>query len=460
MKHAELWRARLTGRPLALAPRAVETLVAAPRAFLGEAESPQAACQGWVMTEGGIAHLPIVGPLVQRGDWLSSFFGIVSYDEIAATAEDAFTTPGVRGVLMEIDSPGGEVAGLFDLLSHIEALKTDTGKPLWAIAREQALSAACASASVADRLLVTQTGEVGSIGVIAVHVDRTAQDKMEGEKYTLIHAGAKKLDGNPHIPLSPGAEADLQADVDDLYGQLVGHVARGRGMKPETIAATEAAVYRGQHALDAGLADGISTLQQAHADLLATLEAPPGIGARTGRKTPQSLNSERTETMALKPAKREDAAATGKEQATPVATETGPTPEVHASAEAPAANSTPAAPQASNPTPVAATPVAPPSGETTPDIAAQIRAEAAEIAEIAAQASRLGLEIDASDALRNGVKPDALRASVLSQLAARDEAAAISPVAPPAAETTPKESPLIAAAERAREQAVRGTHAA
>jgi len=442
MRHAELWQARLTGRPLAVARRAVEALVAAPRAFLGEAESPQAACQGWVMTEGGIAHLPIVGPLVQRGDWLSSFFGIVSYDEIAATTEDAFTTPGVRGILMEIDSPGGEVAGLFDLLSHIEALKTDTGKPLWAIAREQALSAACAIASVADRLLITQTGEVGSIGIIAVHVDRSAQDKMEGEKYTLIHGGAKKLDGNPHIPLSPGAEADLQADVDDLYGQLVAHVARGRGMKPEAIATTEAAVYRGQHALDAGLADGIATLQQAHADLLAALDAPAGIAARTGRKKPQSTNSERTETMALKPAKREDAATNTQAQAAPATPEMEPTPEASASTEAPAA------------------PVAPPSGEGAPDIAAQIRAEAAEIAEIAAQASRLGLEIDASDALRNGVKPDALRASVLSQLAARGEAAAISPVAPPAAETTPKESPLIAAAERAREQAVRGMNAA
>ena len=451
MKHAELWQARLTGRPLALAPRAVEALVAAPQAFLGEAEGPQAACRGWVMTEGGIAHLPVVGPLVQRGDWLSALFGIVSYDEIAATAEDAFTTPGVRGVLMEIDSPGGEVAGLFDLLSHLKALKSDTGKPLWAIAREQALSAACAIASVADRLLVTQTGEVGSIGVIAVHVDRSAQDKMEGEKYTLIHAGAKKLDGNPHIPLSPGAEADLQADVDDLYGQLVGQVARGRGMKPEAIAATEAAVYRGQHAVTARLADGIATLEQAHADLLAALDAPADIAARAGREKPQSLNSERTETMALKPAKREDAAAaTSQAQAAPAAIETAPTPEAAAPAEAPAAN----------PAPAAAAPVAPPASEGVPDIAAQIRAEVAEIAEIAAQASRLGLEIDASDALRGGVKPDALRASVLSQLAARGEAAAISPVAPPAAETTPKESPLIAAAERAREQAARGTHAA
>jgi len=464
MRHAELWRTRLLDRPLAVARRAAETLVMPPAkkvrasGMLTAEELPPP--RGWVMTDGGIAHLPIVGPLVQRGDWLSSFFGIVSYDEIAATVEDAFTTPGVRGVLVEIDSPGGEVAGLFDLLSHIEALKMDSGKPLWAIAREQALSAACAIASVADRLLVTQTGEVGSIGVIAVHVDRTAQDKMEGEKYTLVHAGAKKLDGNPHIPLSPGAEADLQADVDDLYGQLVGQVARGRGMKPETIAATEAAVYRGQHALDAGLADGIATLQQAHANLLAALDAPAGIAARAGRKKPQSTNSERTETMALKPAKREDAAATGKAQAAPATPEVEPTPEAHASAEAPAANPTPAAPLASNPAPAAATPVAPPSGEGAPDIAAQIRAEAAEIAEIAAQAARLGLEIDASDALRNGVKPDALRASVLSQLAARGEAAAISPVAPPAADTTPKESPLIAAAERAREQAVRGTNAA
>ncbi len=437
MTRTDMLARRLAARPLALAPRAVEALVAAPRAFLGEAEGPQATGPGWQMTEGGIGHLPILGPLVQRGDWLTGLFGIASYDDIAAAAEAAFTEPGTRAVLMEIDSPGGEVAGLFDLVDHLETLKAETGKPLWAIAREQALSASYAIASVADRLLVTQTGEVGSIGVIAVHVDQSAHDREIGQNYTLIHAGAKKVDGNPHIPLTPEAQADIQADVNDLYARLVARVARARGASPEAIASTEAAIYRGQHALGAGLADGIATLEGAHAQLLAALDSPP----LTRTPTRKTFDTERTDTMAVKGKSNAISAAQAPEETTEAgatAAQVEPAPEAASPAPQPASEPKPAVMP-----PQAATPAA-----ATPDIAAQIRAQAAEIAEIAAQASRLGLTIDAAEALRAGVKPDALRASVLSQLAERGAATAITPVAPPvAAEPAQKESPLVAAAK-------------
>jgi len=105
-------------------------------------------------------------------------------------------------------------------------------------------------------------------------VDRSAHDKMDGHKYSLIHAGAKKTDGNPHIPLSPSAMDDIQADVDDLYGRFVTTVARARALQPQAVIATEAAIYRGQRALDAGLADVVGTLETAHADLVTSFDAP------------------------------------------------------------------------------------------------------------------------------------------------------------------------------------------
>lgn len=432
MTRTDIFARRLAARPLALAPRAIEALVAAPRACFGEAESPQAAGPCWQMTEGGIGHLPILGPLVQRGDWLTGLFGIVSYDDVAVAAEAAFTDPGTRAVLMEIDSPGGEVAGLFDLVDRLAVLKAETGKPLWAIAREQALSAAYLFGAVADRLFVTQTGEVGSIGIIAVHVDQSTHDQAEGHKYTLIHAGAKKTDGNPHIPLSPEALADIQADVDDLYAKLVVRTARARDVSPEAIKSTEAAIYRGQHAVTAGLADGTATLEGAHAALLAAIDASPLTRTPTGK----SLNQERTDTMAVKgnsnakPAAQEETAEAG----TP-APEMGATSKVSAPAE-----ETPPA-QAVTPTP---SPTA-----ARPDPAAQIREQAAEIAEITAQASRLGLTVDAAEAVRAGSSPDALRRAVLEQLAKITDATIVASIAPPPAEPTPKESPLIAAAKAA-----------
>ena len=434
MTRTDMLARRLAARPLALAPRAVEALVAAPQAFLGEAESPQAACQGWVMTEGGIAHLPVVGPLVQRSDWLTGLFGIASYDDIAAAAEDAFADPGTRAVLMEIDNPGGEVAGLFDLVDRLAALKAETGKPLWAIAREQALSASYAIASVADRLLITQTGEVGSIGVIAVHMDQSAHDQAEGRNYTLIHAGAKKVDGNPHIPLTPEALADIQADVDDLYARLVARVARARGMTPEAIAATEAAVYRGQHAIAAGLADGIATLEGAHAGLLAAIDASP----LTRTPTRKTFDTERTDTMAVKGKSNAKPASQAAEETTEAGTaapEMGATPEATAPVE--------------ETTRVQALTPAPEPAAAKPDPATQIREQAAEIAEIAAQASRLGLTIDAAEAVRAGTGPDALRRAVLEQLAKTTDATIVASIAPPTGEPTQKESPLIAAARAA-----------
>ena len=92
----------------------------------------------------------------------------------------------------------------------------------------------------------------GSIGVVAIHVDESAADTMAGRKYTLIHAGAKKVDGNAHEPLAPEAHADIQADVDALHEAFVALVARNRDLAPEVVRATHAAIYRGQRAVPAG----------------------------------------------------------------------------------------------------------------------------------------------------------------------------------------------------------------
>jgi hypothetical protein len=84
-------------------------------------------------------------------------------------------------------------------------------------------------------------------------------------------------------------------------------------------------------------------------------------------------------------------------------------------------------------------------------IAERLRAEFSEIATVTAQAGRLGVNIDAADAMRQGLKPDALRRSVLDALAARSEAADI--VAATPATATAGESPIV---KRARERASAG----
>ena len=154
--------------------------------------------------------------------------------------------PLVRGIILDVDSPGGEVGGLFDLVARIGALKASAGKPLWAVANEDALSAAYAIASAADRIYVTQTGEVGSIGVVAAHVDESGADAQAGFAWSFVFAGQQKVDGNAHEPLSQRARDTIQADVDRLYGEFCTLVAANRDLTVEAVRGTQAATYRGE----------------------------------------------------------------------------------------------------------------------------------------------------------------------------------------------------------------------
>lgn len=428
--------ARLSGRPLAMAPRALDGLLAAGPvldarpAMLPVRNAPPGASH--VLTDAGIAVVPIVGPMVARGDWLTALLGATDYGAIGSAIAAAFAEPSARAVLLELDSPGGEVGGLFDLVDHIAALRDAAGKPLWAVASESALSAGFAIASVADRLYVTRTAEVGSVGVVAVHVDESGADAKTGIKWTLIHAGERKVDGNAHAPLSDRAFADIQADVDALHAELVALVAGNRNMTPEAVRATEAAIHRGRRGIDIGFADRLGTVDRALADLAEVLEAPRSVAAA---RRPPTLQPPRSRCkMTTEPDTAAETAAT---------TETETPDPAEAPRQAPLVPESPSV----NPDPVA-TP-APASPEPpADDAAARLRAEYAEIAAVAAQAGRLGVAIDAADAMAKGLRPDTLRRSVLDALATRAEANLIVTAAPQA--PTAGNSPIV---RRARERA-------
>ena len=104
--------------------------------------------------------------------------------------------------------------------------------------------AAYAIASAASRVYVTQTAGVGSIGVIAMHVDQSARDAQEGYRYTAITAGDQKNDFSPHQPLDKEASVRLQAEVDRLYSIFVDHVAVMRNLEP--VSYTHLDVYKRQ----------------------------------------------------------------------------------------------------------------------------------------------------------------------------------------------------------------------
>jgi signal peptide peptidase SppA len=172
----------------------------------------------------GISIIPIQGLLTRQSG--SDFFGTTSYEEIHELISNAIEDSAVNSILLDIDSPGGEVSGLFDLVDFI--YESREVKPIYAIANDHAFSAAYAIASAASKIFVNRTSGVGSIGVIATHADISEYDKKEGIKYTTIFAGNKKNDLSPHEPISDDTVSDLQKEVDRLYKMFVATVARNR----------------------------------------------------------------------------------------------------------------------------------------------------------------------------------------------------------------------------------------
>ncbi len=220
---------------------------------------------------GEIAVIPVYGTLVRRALGLEAASGLTSYGEVGAMLDAALSDPAVSGILLDVDSPGGEAGGVFELAQRIRA--ADAVKPVWVIASDSAFSAAYAIACAASRIYVTQTGGVGSIGIIAMHVDQSVRDAQEGYRYTAITAGEQKNDLSPHQPLDKESSARLQSEVDRIYTIFVDHVAVMRGLEPHFVRSTQAGIYFGPDAVTAGLADVQGDFDAAVSDFTAFLMA-------------------------------------------------------------------------------------------------------------------------------------------------------------------------------------------
>jgi signal peptide peptidase SppA len=260
---------RLFGVPLLIHRPKLDVIlsVLAPRLGL-DGTLPQAALSSSrpvTSPTPGIAILPIHGSLVRRTLGMEAESGLLSYQAIQAGLAAALADPNVAGILLDVDSPGGEAGGVFDLADRIAAAAKI--KPVWAIANESAFSAAYALASAASRLVVTRTAGIGSVGVIAMHIDQSGLDAKAGLQYTPIVAGAHKNDLSPHSAITDEARAMLQAEVDRLYGLFVDTVASHGRLTADALRATEAGLYFGEAAVAAGLADAVATFDDTLAEM-------------------------------------------------------------------------------------------------------------------------------------------------------------------------------------------------
>ncbi|BDU56000.1 hypothetical protein LTEGF4_16810 [Limnohabitans sp. TEGF004] len=237
-----------------------------------------------------IAVISILGTLVRRTGAMDAASGLTSYASISAQINAAINDPNVDAVLLDIDSPGGEAGGAFDLADEIVSARST--KPIWAVANDDAFSAAYAIACSAERIYLTRTGGVGSIGVIALHVDQTQRDALDGYRYTAIYAGDRKNDLSPHLPLSNEASTALQTEVDRLYEMFVSTVATNRGLDAQAVRDTQAGLFYAGDAIEAGFADAIGTADDALRALAVEVQQRKSAIARSfgsGREMEVSL---------------------------------------------------------------------------------------------------------------------------------------------------------------------------
>jgi signal peptide peptidase SppA len=239
--------------------------------FVGESidEDPQTGAKRrlpYKRTKEGVAVITITGSLINRGAWVGSDSGETSYEGIKYQVASAAGDPKVRAILLDIESPGGEAVGAFEAAAAIRAAAAQ--KPVTAVVNGMAASAAYALASGATRIVTTETGLAGAVGVVMLHADYSRFLDKRGITPTLIFAGAHKVDGNPFEPLSTDVREDLQREVNQFYDLFVATVADGRrGLSPAAIRATEARTFLGAEAIDEGLADSVGTFEEVLADL-------------------------------------------------------------------------------------------------------------------------------------------------------------------------------------------------
>jgi len=232
--------------------------------FAGElvaADDDRKGIEPFRMTRDGVGLITVTGSLVNRGAWVGKSSGVTSYEGIKYQFQRAARHPKVKSIILDIESPGGEAVGAFETGRLIKAVSDE--KPTWAVVNGMAASAAYALASGAKRIITTESGIAGSIGVVLLHLDWSKFLQEKGVQPTLIQAGAKKTVGNPYEPLSDDDASELQAEVDQYYGMFLDQVAAGRGRRLTKSRAreTEARTYIGKASVEAGLADDLGTFE-------------------------------------------------------------------------------------------------------------------------------------------------------------------------------------------------------
>jgi signal peptide peptidase SppA len=212
---------------------------------------------GYTILQGGVAIVPIIGPMFKgEGSW-----GYADQSEIRANVRKAVNDPSATAIMLLIDSPGGSVAGTMDLADEVRA--AGKIKPTMAYAEDLMASAAMWVGAAANEVYANAAALVGSIGVITAVADYTKALENAGVVVHTITTGKFKASGSPYKATTPDDLAYIQSRIDATFEQFVEAVAKGRGIRGETVKKMEAAVFTAKDAVENKLIDGVASFDQA-----------------------------------------------------------------------------------------------------------------------------------------------------------------------------------------------------
>jgi signal peptide peptidase SppA len=203
---------------------------------------------------GQTAVLPVTGPLFRYANLFTAISGATSYEVLARELGQALDNPAVQSIILDIDSPGGEVNGCAELANLIYQARER--KPIIAYCSGDAASGAYWIASSCERIVISETASLGSIGVVGIY-----KRSNDAEQFEIVSSQSpyKRLD-----PQDEGDRARLQSRIDALADIFIGAVAKHRGLDPPTVKAQfgQGDLLIGAQAVSQDLADSISTLDQ------------------------------------------------------------------------------------------------------------------------------------------------------------------------------------------------------
>lgn len=251
-----------------------------------EAEIEAALAQqqsGNVRSAGAIGVLPLMGTISHRASAFAPASGGVSSETFGADFDKMVADSSIGAILIDIDSPGGTVNGVTELSDKI--FNARGTKPIFAIANSLAASAAFWIGTSADKLFVTPSGSVGSVGVVAVHVDVSASDEQLGFKFTVLTAGEHKAEAHPHAPLSDDAKESILRDLDAFHGMFIEDLVRNRRTSKLAVNRDfgQGRIVLAADAVASGMVDEIATFDEVVAKLSKKLKTKARLSAFNAR---------------------------------------------------------------------------------------------------------------------------------------------------------------------------------